>query len=34
MPVWFYDWKNALRFSQQEHGPLVQALRQQLSGEA
>lgn len=31
MPVWFYDWKNAARFAELEHGQLVQALRRELS---
>lgn len=30
MPVWFYDWPNAVRFSEAAHGHLVQALRAQL----
>jgi len=30
MPAWFYDWKNAVRYSESEHGELVLALRQEL----
>lgn len=33
MPVWFYDWQNAVRFSEHEHGHLVQAMRRELRGE-
>ncbi len=34
MPAWFYDWANAVRFSNQEHGQLLQAIRAQLQTEA
>lgn len=27
MPVWFYDWKNAPRFSPEDHGVLFSRLR-------
>ena len=27
MPAWFYDWKNALQFSLEEHGELQQKIR-------
>lgn len=27
MPVWFYDWKNAPKFSIEQHGELVDRLR-------
>ena len=27
MPVWFYDWKNAPKFSIEQHGELVERLR-------
>jgi diadenosine tetraphosphate (Ap4A) HIT family hydrolase len=27
MPAWFYDWENAVRFSEQEHGHIVRAIR-------
>jgi diadenosine tetraphosphate (Ap4A) HIT family hydrolase len=30
MPAWFYDWKNAVRFSRSEHGHLVECIRAQL----
>ncbi|MDR2862727.1 MAG: hypothetical protein LBV54_02445 [Puniceicoccales bacterium] len=30
MPVWFYDWKNAPRFSPEEHGELFFRLRSAL----
>ena len=33
-PAWFYDWVNAVRFSQQEHGHIVNAIRAQLPAEA
>jgi len=33
MPAWFYDWENAVRFSEQEHGHIVRAIRAQLAGE-
>lgn len=34
MPAWFYDWANAVRFSEQEHGHIVRAIRAQLATEA
>lgn len=34
MPAWFYDWQNAVRFTQSEHGHLVQAIRRELQAEA
>ena len=34
MPAWFYDWQNAVRFSEQEHGHFVKAIRAQLQTEA
>ena len=27
MPAWFYDWQNAIRYSEDEHGPLKNRLR-------
>ena len=33
-PAWFYDWVNAVRFSEQEHGHIVKAIRAQLRTEA
>lgn len=30
MPAWFYDWQNAVRYSEQEHGHIVQAVRRHL----
>ena len=33
-PAWFYDWENAVRFSEQEHGHIVNAIRAQLPTEA
>ena len=33
-PAWFYDWANAVRFSPQEHGHIVNAIRAQLPAEA
>ena len=33
-PAWFYDWANAVRFSEQEHGQIVNAIRAQLPTEA
>ncbi len=33
-PAWFYDWVNAVRFSEQQHGHIVNALRAQLATEA
>jgi len=30
MPAWFYDWSEAIRFSTQEHGQLLLAIREQL----
>lgn len=30
MPVWFYDWKNAPRFSPEQHGELYSRLRDAL----
>ena len=33
-PAWFYDWVNAVRFSEQEHGHIVRAIRAQLPTEA
>ena len=34
MPVWFYDWANAVRFSEQEHGHIVRAIRARLATES
>lgn len=34
MPAWFYDWTNAVRFSEQEHGHIVKAIRAQLATES
>ena len=34
MPAWFYDWENAVRFSEREHGHIVKAIRAQLATEA
>lgn len=34
MPAWFYDWKNAPRFSPETHGPLQSAIRDALKNEA
>jgi diadenosine tetraphosphate (Ap4A) HIT family hydrolase len=34
MPAWFYDWTNAVRYSSQEHGHILQAIRAQLQTEA
>ena len=34
MPAWFYDWQNAVRYSEQEHGHLVQEIRARLRAEA
>jgi diadenosine tetraphosphate (Ap4A) HIT family hydrolase len=33
-PAWFYDWNNAVRFSEQDHGPIVKAICSQLATEA
>ena len=33
-PAWFYDWVNAVRFSELEHGHIVKAIRAQLPTEA
>jgi diadenosine tetraphosphate (Ap4A) HIT family hydrolase len=33
MPAWFYDWANAVRFSEQEHGHIVKAIRAQLTAD-
>jgi len=30
MPVWFYDWKNAPKFTLEEHGDLYQRLKESL----
>ena len=30
-PVWFYDWQNAVRYSDEEHGHIVEAIRRQLA---
>ncbi len=30
MPVWFYDWKNAPKFTLEDHGDLYQRLKQAL----
>jgi diadenosine tetraphosphate (Ap4A) HIT family hydrolase len=30
MPAWFYDWKNAIRYSEQQHGHLLEAIRSNL----
>ena len=34
MPAWFYDWENAVRFSEQEHGHIVRAIRARLATES
>ena len=34
MPAWFYDWQNAIRYSEDEHGPLKNRLRVALAAEA
>lgn len=34
MPAWFYDWQSAVRYSEQEHGHIVQAIRRQLQSAA
>lgn len=34
MAVWFYDWENAVRYSEQEHGGMFRAIRQHLQPEA
>ena len=34
MPAWFYDWQNAVHYSEQEHGHIVQAIRRQLQSQA
>ena len=34
MPAWFYDWVNAVRFSEHEHGHIVKAVRAHLPTEA
>ncbi len=33
-PAWFYDWENAIRFSEGEHGHIVNAIREQLAARA
>ena len=33
-PAWFYDWMNAVRFSEQERGHIVRAIRAQPPTEA
>ena len=33
MPVWFYDWANAVRFSEHVHGHIVKAIRARLAAE-
>ena len=33
MPAWFYDWTNAVRFSEQQHGHIVRAIRAQLEAD-
>lgn len=32
MPVWFYDWKNALPYAEEVHGELRKAIAQLLAG--
>ncbi|MDT9632353.1 hypothetical protein F6S08_14045 [Pseudomonas sp. JV449] len=32
MPVWFYDWKNALPYAEDVHGDLRKAIAQLLAG--
>jgi diadenosine tetraphosphate (Ap4A) HIT family hydrolase len=32
MPVWFYDWQNAKKYSREEHGALQEELRHALKG--
>jgi diadenosine tetraphosphate (Ap4A) HIT family hydrolase len=32
MPVWFYDWKNALPYAEDVHGELRKAISQLLAG--
>ena len=34
MPAWFYDWENAVRFSEQQHGHIVNAIRARLLADA
>lgn len=34
MPAWFYDWKNAPRYCEQEHGHIVEAIRRNLQAGA
>ncbi len=34
MPAWFYDWANAVRYSEHEHGNIVKAIRSHLRTEA
>ena len=33
-PAWFYDWVNAERFSEQQHGHIVKSIRAHLPAEA
>jgi diadenosine tetraphosphate (Ap4A) HIT family hydrolase len=33
-PAWFYDWVNAVRFSEHSHAHIVKAIRAQLPSEA
>ena len=32
-PAWFYDWQNAVRFSERDHGHLLRAIRARLQSE-
>lgn len=34
MPAWFYDWKNAVRYTETEHGHIRAAIREQLQSES
>ena len=34
MPVWFYDWANAKKYSAAEHGELFERLRRVLQSPA
>ena len=29
-PAWYYDWQSAVKFDEQAHGPLVQAIRAEI----
>lgn len=34
MPAWFYDWKNAVRYAETEHGHIRKAIQEQLLSES